>query len=280
MEARWFPLCVDMSLSSVIYLCINLPWSEERRCTIAAQARRLGIEVQFVEAIAGRELPPQVPGYDRAERSKCYNHDLTPNEIACVLSHRKALCTFMESEAEYAVIMEDDALLKPNIKEGVNELIHQLHGWEAAKLYSDVECTLYPLGDNAKGVVVQAVMPRKLLWGAVGWLYSRSAAQKLVEGMRTFSLAADEQIGHILLEQSIPCMGVSPSLISTSDPHHENSVIDTASCQRAHQKRYRGPLQYLRYRWSVIRISCAKKRMLHLMKQRLHRDTAVYQEME
>lgn len=276
MEARWFPLCVDMPLSSVIYLCINLPWSEERRCTIAAQARRLGIEVQFVEAIAGRDLPPQVPGYDRAERRKCYNHDLTPNEIACVLSHRKALCTFMESEAEYAVIMEDDALLKPNIKEGVNELIHQLHGWEAAKLYGDDEGVLYSLGDEASScAAVRAVFPRKILWSSLGWLYTRSAAQKLLEGMRTFTLAADAQIGHILLEQGIPCIGVSPYLISTSDPHNESSTIDTSEQQRADQKRRRSLLQYLRYRLAVFRISRAKMSMVRLMRQRLKRSSAV-----
>lgn len=260
-----------MSLSPVIYLCINLPQSEDRRCSISEQAQKIGLDVQFVEAIAGKDLPPHVPDYDREERLKRYSYDLTPNEIACVLSHRKALCAFLESKAEYAVIMEDDALLDPNIKEGVSEIIQQLHGWEAVKLYEDAECTLYPLENNAEGVLVHAVMPRKLLWGAVGWLYSRSAAKKLVEAMQTFSLAADAQIGHILLEQGIPSMGVTPSLISTSDPHNERSTIDTANCRRSDQERCRGPLQFLRYRWSVIRISCAKKRMFHLMRQRLSR---------
>lgn len=265
-----------MSLSPVIYLCINLPQSEDRRCSISEQAQKIGLDVQFVEAIAGKDLPPHVPDYDREERRKRYSYDLTPNEIACVLSHRKALCAFLESKAEYAVIMEDDALLDPNIKEGVSEIIQQLHGWEAAKLYGDDEGVLYSLGDEVGScAAVHAVFPRKILWSSLGWLYTRSAAQKLLEGMRTFTLAADAQIGHILLEQGIPCIGVSPYLISTSDPHNESSTIDTSEQQRADQKRRRSLLQYLRYRLAVFRISRAKMSMVRLMRQRLRRSIAV-----
>lgn len=260
-----------MNIESVIYLCINLPRAEERRQDIAAQARRLGLDVQFVDAVDGKDLPHDVPEYDRAERSKRYHYDLTPNEIACTLSHKKALRTFLDSDAEYAVIMEDDAVLADNIEQGVYELIHQLKGWEVAKLYTDDGSYLYSVGDDGgPESCVRAVFPRKILWVAVGFLYTRSGAQKLLEELRSFSLPADMQIGQILLKKRIPVIGVTPSLITTSDPNNEKSTIGTADCPRE-ATGYRSPLQYLRYRLSVMQVSRAKKRMIRLMRKLLQR---------
>lgn len=70
-----------MSSDSIIYLCINLPQAVERRRDVADQAARLGLDVHFVPAISGKELPPHVPDYDHAERRKSYHYDLTPNLI-------------------------------------------------------------------------------------------------------------------------------------------------------------------------------------------------------
>lgn len=260
-----------MSASSVIYLCINLPQAVDRRQSMIAQASQLDLDIQFVEAVSGKELPLHVPDYDRTARRKCYNHDLTPNEIACALSHKKALRSFLDSSAEYAVIMEDDARLSPHIKAGIHELTHHLHGWEAAKLFTGEGSKLYSLGD-AGASTLRAVFPRKILWVAVGWLYSRTAALKLLAGMSSFHLAADQQIGNILLQQAIPTIGVSPSLITSADPHNENSTIDTASCKRADQEKRRSLWQYLRYRSSVLNIALAKKRMIRMMRKRLQRS--------
>ena len=255
--------------NSTIYLCINLPQAETRRQAITAQAQKLGLDIQFVEAVAGRDLPADVPEYDRAERRKRYHYDLTPNEIACALSHRKALQTFLDSAADYAVIMEDDALLAENFNEGIREVIEQLHGWEVAKLYTDDGSRLYPL-EAESGGCVRAVFPSKILWVAVGYLYTRSGAEKLQAEPSAISLAADARIGHLLLERDIPTIGISPSLITTSDPNNEQSTIDTAESSRK-EEGHRTPLQYLRYRLSVMAISRAKKRMITLMKQHLHR---------
>lgn len=261
----------SMASDSIIYLCINLPWAEERRRSIQAQADRLGVDVQMVEAIAGKDLPPVVPEYDSVERAKTFAYDLTPNEIACVLSHKKAIRFFLDSGAEYAVIMEDDALIANNIKQSVHELTHSLRGWEVAKLYTDDGGTLYSLGDTeGKDSCVRAIFPKKLLWVAVGFLYTRVGAQKLLAELNTFSLAADVQIGHILLKKNIPTIGITPSLITTSDPNNENSTIGTVDCPRENVG-HRSLLQYLRYRLSVVEISRAKKRMIRLMKKRLHR---------
>ena len=132
------------------YLCISLPWAKERRRAILSQAEKTGIDVEFVEAIAGKDLPAEVPEYDRKKRFVTFNYDLMPNEIACVLSHRKAMREFLESGAEYGVIMEDDAVFAENIAAAVQEVTERLTGWEIAKLNTDDNSKLYPIGDEGR----------------------------------------------------------------------------------------------------------------------------------
>ena len=260
-----------MTKESVLHLCINLPWATERRAAVELQARHLGVDIVFIAAVAGRDLPPDVPEYDKHKRIRTCAYDLTSNEIACTLSHKKALRAFLDSAAEYAVIMEDDALLSEHYKEGLHEIIDHLRGWEMVKLYTDDGGKLYSIGDEwSEGSYVQAVFPRKIMWVSVAWLYTRSGAQKLLSELNTFCLATDAQIGSIVLQRGIPVIGVSPSLIRTSDPENVNSTISTADAPRTPHAR-RTFLQYLRYRIGVIRTACAKKRMIRLMKQRFQR---------
>ena len=257
-------------IHNIHFLCINLRSAVDRRAAVETQAQRFGIKVQFVDAVVGKDLPENVPAYDKQGRAKIYPYDLSPNEIACTLSHIKAMRAFLAGGAEYAVIMEDDIIFETNIIDGLHELTHHLRGWEAAKIYTaDDAGRLYDLGD--KGEHVCAVFPRKIVWGSVAWLYTRRAVEQLLAESQHFYLASDAHIGHILLNKQIPTIGVYPRLIATSDPNCEQSTIHTSDTPRITSGHRRTLLQYLRYRASVIRIARGKKRMIALMKQLLHR---------
>lgn len=224
----------------------------------------------MVEAIAGKDLAPLVPEYDPVERAKTFAYDLTPNEIACVLSHKKAIRFFLDSGAEYAVIMEDDALLAPNFVEGVYEAIRHISGWEMAKLNTDDNSKLYPTGDPG-GTYTRAVFPKKLLWVSVGWLYTRRGAERMLDALKSFSLPADVQFGHYVLERQIPTIGISPSLITSSDPHSEKSTLRDNRAPSPVPIRQRSLLQFIRYRLSVWGVSCGKLRMRRLLRRCIHR---------
>ena len=252
------------------YLCINLPWARERRQAILSQAEKTGIDVEFVEAIAGKDLPDVVPEYDRRERFKTFNYDLMPNEIACMLSHMKAMRVFLESGAEYGVIMEDDAVFADNIAAAVQEVTEHLTGWEIAKLNTDDNSKLYPIGDEG-GTLTRAVFPKKLLWVAVGWIYTRRGAERMLEALQTFSLPADVQLGHCILKRHIPTIGITPSLITTSDPHSENSTLRDNNAPPPVVYRRRSLLQFIRYKLSVWRISCGKLSMRRQLRRCVRR---------
>ena len=265
-------------MKSVIYLCINLPWAEERRRGILAQAEQKGIEIRLVEAIAGKDLPTEVAEYDRKRRKRIFPEDLSANEIACTLSHKKALRTFLESKAEYAVILEDDAVLAENFNEGINELTEKLHGWEVAKLFTGDNSKLYPLGAATEaaqkaGAPVVAVFPKKIMWVAVGYLYTRRGAERVLEGLKRFCFPADVEIAKVLCRKGIPTIGTTPSLVNTSDPDSVNSTIVTAESPRGIETRQRRTLlQYIAYRLSVWETTIGKRRMCRKMQKLLTRS--------
>lgn len=261
-----------MNTPSVLYFVINLPSSEKRREQILAEGRKFGIELQFVTAVSGKELTEEdLSHYDRAARKKSYPFDLSPNEIACVTSHRKALAAFLASEADFGVIFEDDALLQPQFAEGIAWLTQKLHGWEVAKLYTD-EGKLFSVGwDNIEGVPVRPVFPKKLLWNSQGFLYTREGAHRVAEGMEKFWLPADVQLAQVMLSRRIPVIGTDPGLVITGDPLHEFSDIDKdATPRRMVVNPKRTLCQYLSYRRSVWAFSWGKLRMRRLLRRVLH----------
>lgn len=257
---------------SILYLVINLPQSGQRREAILEQASRFGITMQIVPAVDGSELDMKNSsqyGYDERARKRRHTNNLLPNEIACLLSHKRALQTFLDSAADYAVILEDDAVLAPHFMQGMDELLHHLSGWEVVKLFTD-DGKLHPLIPTCEDAVVQPVFPRKLPWVAVGYLYSRRAAEVVKNGLKHYWRPADAQIGKILIDKHIPTIGVSPGMIHSSDPHNAHSVLDPAG-ERRERPIPRNLFQYLTYRAGVLLTGLGKSRMCRMMSRRLKR---------
>lgn len=257
-----------MRVSSIVYLVINLPNAVERRQAICAQAEQYNLPLQIIPAVSGNDLP-QHTGYNRFMRHLFYANDLLPNEIGCTLSHKKALQTFLETSADYVVILEDDALLAPFFKEGIQELVERLKGWEVVKLFTD-DGQLHPLLPHCQEAVVQPVFPQKLPWVSVGYMYTRHAARLVYEGMQSYWLPTDALIGKILLEGRIPTIGVQPGLVHSADPNNLTSSID-ATGVRTTPRLSRNLFQFLAYRASVLLTGLAKKYMRRMMRRRLSR---------
>lgn len=102
-------------MKTVKYYAINLQREGEQRENMLRQARERGIEIEIIAAVTGQNLSEcERADYDRKKRLKFFPRELTDDEIACIASHRKALQTFLESNADYGVILEDDTELHPH----------------------------------------------------------------------------------------------------------------------------------------------------------------------
>lgn len=99
--------------SYIAIYVINLDRSIDRWQDIRNQAGHFGLEIERVVAIDGTQIALN-------ERTN-YNHEafvrrngrpMLSEEYGCYLAHLKALATFLEGNAEYAVILEDDICLQ------------------------------------------------------------------------------------------------------------------------------------------------------------------------
>lgn len=263
----------ENSSPAVRYYYINLERATDRRASAERQAKQFGITLERIEAIQGSDLDmSRLEGFSPKLRKREFASDLTPNEHACIQSHLKALRTFVESGADYGVILEDDFLLQEDFNEGIAWLTQETSGWESLKLFTEDNSKLYPLIEHPQGCRRQLIFPKKLPWVAVGNIYTRKGAQEVLKGFEKYWMGYDVQLGWIWLMRCIPVCGVTPSLVLTSDPNNENSTIDADAPRMdefARERKERSWGIILRHRLNVWRMSWGKKRMMRLMKKRL-----------
>lgn len=91
---------------------INLDRSSDRLARISTALQDEGLAFERVPAIDASELEPAIfeQVYDALENRRNYLAPLSPQEVACFLSHRRAWQTFLNtSDAPFAIFLEDDA---------------------------------------------------------------------------------------------------------------------------------------------------------------------------
>lgn len=264
-----------MNTPTIQYYYINLEHATERRQAAEKQASDFCLDLKRIEAVAGKDLDiAALSAYDSKRRSIEFAADLSPNEHACVMSHLLALQTFIDSGATYGVILEDDFVLQPGFNEGIAWLTEHTSGWEALKLWTG-DGVVYPLHKAIEGCPWQIVFPKKLPWVAVGNIYTREGAQRVLDGFRRYWLGYDVQWAWAtLVTENIPCCGIYPSLVVSSDPQNEKSTIDAEINSRlvAFEKHRKNQTwkQYIIHRLNVWVMAYNKLRMRWKMRSALN----------
>jgi glycosyl transferase family 25 len=103
---------------------VNLPEDVERCESIGNQLDRLNLTYEIFQAVRGANLTIK-------EKSKCYNEKwfirnegrpAKPGELGCALSHVGIYRLVVERGLPYALILEDDAWLNPNLPHLLNAI--------------------------------------------------------------------------------------------------------------------------------------------------------------
>lgn len=113
---------------------INLDSAADRWAFVTNSFAHTQLLVCRVPAIEARLLT--FPHHDYSEhRYRCY-HGRTPNprELACYLSHLKALEAFLGTEESHAVIAEDDIILRSDFDEVIAAALRYSHHWNILRL--------------------------------------------------------------------------------------------------------------------------------------------------
>jgi len=113
---------------------INLDRAQDRWADVSDQFSDTGLNVIRVPAIDGRELNPPYPDFAPWRYFFYYGRFAAANVIACYLSHIKALRVFLETDAEHAMICEDDVCPGQELGAVVEEAMRYSDHWDLLRL--------------------------------------------------------------------------------------------------------------------------------------------------
>ncbi|MBB1268429.1 glycosyltransferase family 25 protein [Shewanella sp. SR44-3] len=115
---------------------INLDSSVDRIENMQAQCAKLGIEFERVSAVRGKNLSKDEKAavYNRDVNLAKYDKELNDGEIGCYMSHARCWEQIVAQDLDYALILEDDAILTPEITSFIAKLAESTQEWDYIKL--------------------------------------------------------------------------------------------------------------------------------------------------
>ena len=162
------------SASALRAFYLNLDQETRRRQSIEHQLGRFGLTAQRVDAVDGSQpLPAELSTYFSP------GHVMDAGALGCYASHIKAWREILRQDLPHALVLEDDAVLAPDLSRLLTDLVMALpRGWDMVHLGSEPDravCEIARVGSH--GIVQFSRVPP----GTVGYLLSRAGAQKLLQ---------------------------------------------------------------------------------------------------
>lgn len=118
----------------VVYV-INLDRSVDRLNVISAQLSAQQLAFVRIPAVDGKQASPeQLALLDESRYRRSHGKTSVPGELGCYLSHVEAIRQFAGSGHDFAIVLEDDALVQPNFFEVVHSLTRCAQRWDVVKL--------------------------------------------------------------------------------------------------------------------------------------------------
>ena len=159
-------------MTYITYL-INLNRATERLDTMTKEFDKCKMPFERIPAVDATNLDVFEYKIDNK-----YDRDLLNGEIGCYLSHVHTLQAFLDTEHDFAIIIEDDAKLATDLKHSVEETLNQYdslelkHRWDVLKLYSNrpyiklhdiknTDCFIGACGTSIPITTIAAIWTRK-----------------------------------------------------------------------------------------------------------------------
>jgi glycosyl transferase family 25 len=155
---------------------INLDRAPERLARISAQLDALDLPFKRLPAVDARALrPAQRDQLDEATYR--LRHGMTPvlGELGCYLSHVAVMAAFLQGNAPFALVLEDDVLLENGLPAVLQGLMLQPERWDMVKLSAVHSGTPVEVATVAPGHALAVMFSR--CTGSSAYLINRRAAQ-------------------------------------------------------------------------------------------------------
>jgi GR25 family glycosyltransferase involved in LPS biosynthesis len=146
-------------------------------------------DAQVLDAVRGADHLGQPTPRPGDAHTPTYPFALTPGEIGCFLSHRKAWQHVLDAGHDYALIVEDDAAIDPR---RWSEVVHLLSRHALTDAYIRL-----PAKSRETGAVVdregdlRLILPRRIGLQTVAQIVGRGAAARLLGASETIDRPVD-----------------------------------------------------------------------------------------
>ncbi|RHJ94922.1 glycosyltransferase family 25 protein [Parabacteroides bouchesdurhonensis] len=229
---------------------INLKRSANRREHILKETARFPfLDVELVDAVDGRELSAQEEArlFDRQHFMDRYHGRIpSPGEIGCTLSHRRCYHKLLQSDEEYALILEDDVVFSfPEKMASYHEACRRLISDKADIVLSTSRCVLY----RYRKLCINGFdfYPVYTAYTTHAYIISKKAAMTILRKDKHPSIVADDW--RAIVGMGITVYAVSPEIISVSDTFNTTVCFKPEYIPVCKSRRY---LKYRIYGWCSL----------------------------
>jgi glycosyl transferase family 25 len=197
-----------MTLDSLQTLVISLPQSIDRQEKVKEELSKTKLSWEFLEAVDGRKLSYPIPEYQPNKVQRLLGFQLTPNEIGCFLSHRKAWEACVNQDRP-TLIFEDDFVLLPSFEDMIQLLLSHSQDWHLVRLQALVHSSDQLVKNYGKFSLVQNDGDPL---GATSYLIQPSAAQLLIQFANEIYEPLDHYLEH-RQKHSVVILATKPYLV-------------------------------------------------------------------
>jgi glycosyl transferase family 25 len=175
---------------SIIGYIINLDRSPERLEFVKTNVEKLDIPFERISAVDGNLIPKEDIKQKVSSILRSFDSRKKLGVFGCYLSHLKTWEEFLKSDAEFAMIFEDDVSFSPQIlKETIEELIINKDLWDINNF--DIRGNGTPLiikkFSNGQSLVVYLTS----IVNAGAYIINRKAAERLVQKALPIKMPVD-----------------------------------------------------------------------------------------
>lgn len=173
---------------------INLEGSDERLARATAQLQVVNWPFERFAAYDGRgKALSSFENYDDQLTQQTLGRRLLNSELGCYLSHYGCAEKFLQSDADYLVVLEDDMKITDDFKKSVDDVLAYLD------THQDLDWYLINLAAKKKKLAKDIVKLNEFtLWHAyyfpirgLGLIWSRKGAEAFVAQGKTMSMPVD-----------------------------------------------------------------------------------------
>lgn len=229
-------------MQSLGIFVINLDGSHDRHASISAKLAAFGISFERVSAVDGRPLNlATVSDYNAARAERYMGRSLVGGEIGCYYSHLKVAQQFLQSQADYALVLEDDAMPLYNpvalLEQALPELEAADPAWRLINIGNNKLKITTPIADyNIDGHASQLVAAHYFPMTTSAIVWSREGARLFVEEHREIFAPVDNYFRYWLTRSG---HGYSfwPAPVTTTDA--ASQIVAGAGQRRStHRRRW------------------------------------------